>query len=141
MFVVFVPLNLCPNSCIMVIISITRYIIECIPIKVLQLVLLAPYLGLPHDHPHPLSSGSWQFAYNYNYKETLVARRWPTTIFAPLQVSSLHQQPVAIAFSLCLFGFFALPLIPACMELGVEVTYPVAEATSSGLLWSAVYVY
>ena len=57
-----------------------------------------------------------------------------------LQVSSLHDQPVAIAFSLCLFGFFALPLIPACMELGVEVTYPVAEATSSGLLWSAVYV-
>ena len=61
-------------------------------------------------------------------------------IFASLQVSSLHRQPVAIAFSLCLFGFFALPLIPACMELGVEVTYPVAEATSSGLLWSAVYV-
>ncbi len=52
------------------------------------------------------------------------------------QVFSLHDQPVNIAFSLCLFGFFALPLIPACMELGVEITYPVAEATSSGLLWS-----
>lgn len=27
------------------------------------------------------------------------------------------------------------------MELGVEVTYPVAEATSSGILWSSAYVY
>ena len=53
-----------------------------------------------------------------------------------LQVSSMHDQPILIGFSLCLFGFFALALIPACMELGVEITYPVAEATSSGLLWS-----
>ena len=27
-------------------------------------------------------------------------------------------------------------MLPICLELGVEVTYPVAEATSSGLLWS-----
>ena len=46
-------------------------------------------------------------------------------------------QNVNIAFSLCMFGFFALPLIPAFMELGVEVTYPVSEVVSSGLLWSA----
>ena len=54
-----------------------------------------------------------------------------------LQVFNLQNQSINIAFSLGLFGFFAFPLIPACMELGVEVTYPVAEATSSGLLWSA----
>ena len=53
-----------------------------------------------------------------------------------LQVSTLDYQPVNVAFSLCMFGFFALPLIPVCMELGVEITYPVAEATSSGLLWT-----
>ena len=53
------------------------------------------------------------------------------------QVFTLQNQAILIAISLCFFGFFALPLIPACMELGVEVTYPVAEATSSGLLWSA----
>ncbi len=42
-----------------------------------------------------------------------------------------------MAFSVAVFGFFAFPLVPACMELGVEITYPVSEATSSGLLWSA----
>lgn len=56
------------------------------------------------------------------------------------EVSRLHDQAINIAFSLCLFGFFALPLIPACMELGVEVTYPVAESTSSGLLWSIAQI-
>ena len=54
-----------------------------------------------------------------------------------LQVFSLSGQSITIAFSVCAFGFFGLPLIPACMELGVEITYPVSEATSSGLLWSA----
>ena len=42
-----------------------------------------------------------------------------------------------MAASLCVFGFFALAQIPVCMELGVEITYPVAESISSGLLWSA----
>jgi len=53
------------------------------------------------------------------------------------EVSRLHQQPVVTAISLCLFGFFALPQMPICFELGVEVTYPVPEATSLGLLWTA----
>ena len=56
---------------------------------------------------------------------------------ACLQVSRLHEQPAITAFSLCLFGFFALPQLPVCFELGVEVTYPVPEAISLGLLWSA----
>ena len=53
-----------------------------------------------------------------------------------MQVARLEHQSVNIAFSLCMFGFFALPLIPVCMELGVEITFPIAEATSSGLLWT-----
>ncbi|KAL5471602.1 hypothetical protein EMCRGX_G029731 [Ephydatia muelleri] len=53
-----------------------------------------------------------------------------------IEVARLEHQSVNIAFSLCTFGFFALPLIPVCMELGVEITYPVGEATSSGLLWT-----
>ena len=55
-----------------------------------------------------------------------------------IKVSKLYDQSVNIVFSLCVFGFFALPLVPVCMELGVEITYPVGEATSSGLLWSSV---
>lgn len=49
-------------------------------------------------------------------------------------------QAVVIAFSLCVFGFFGLSLLPVFMELGVEVTYPVSEVTSSGLLWTATYI-
>ena len=57
-------------------------------------------------------------------------------VLMSVQVFTIHGEPFLIGASLCAFGFFALPLIPACMELGVEITYPVAEATSSGLLWS-----
>lgn len=38
-----------------------------------------------------------------------------------------------------LFGFFAFALMPVCLEVGVECTYPVAEATSAGLQWMAGY--
>jgi len=48
-------------------------------------------------------------------------------------------QPVLIAFSFGLFGFFAFALMPVCLEVGVECTYPVAEATSAGLQWMAGY--
>ena len=30
--------------------------------------------------------------------------------------------------------------MPVCLEVGVECTYPVAEATSAGLQWMAGYV-
>jgi hypothetical protein len=31
-------------------------------------------------------------------------------------------------------GFFTIPIFPISLELGVESTFPVAEATSSGIL-------
>lgn len=37
-------------------------------------------------------------------------------------------------------GMFGFSLYPACMETAVECTYPVAEATSSGLLFISGYV-
>lgn len=57
-----------------------------------------------------------------------------------LQVFNREDQAASIAVCLCVFGFFAFVLMPACLELGVEITYPVAESTSSGLLWSAALV-
>ncbi|KAI1699378.1 major facilitator superfamily domain-containing protein 7-a [Ditylenchus destructor] len=33
-----------------------------------------------------------------------------------------------------MLGFFAIPVFPISLELGVETTFPVAEATSSGIL-------
>ena len=55
-----------------------------------------------------------------------------------IKVYRLYDQSVNVLLSLCVFGFFAFPLVPVCMELGVEITYPTAEAISSGLLWSSV---
>ncbi|XP_045189927.2 solute carrier family 49 member A3-like [Mercenaria mercenaria] len=49
------------------------------------------------------------------------------------QVSRLRDQHVWVAISAALFGGFGLTIYPISMELAVEVTYPVAEATSSGL--------
>lgn len=47
--------------------------------------------------------------------------------------------PVLVISSFGLFGFFAFALMPVCLEVGVECTYPVAEATSAGLQWMAGY--
>ena len=38
-----------------------------------------------------------------------------------------------MALSVGLFGCFGFAIYPICLELLVEVTYPIAEATSSGL--------
>ena len=51
----------------------------------------------------------------------------------------MPHQPVLIVVSCGLFGFFAFALMPVCLEVGVECTYPVAEATSAGLQWMAGY--
>jgi len=39
-----------------------------------------------------------------------------------------------VALAISLFGGFGFAIYPICMELAVEVTYPVAEATSAGLM-------
>ena len=57
-----------------------------------------------------------------------------------LQVFNREDQAANIAVCLCVFGFPAFMLVPTCLELGVEITYPVAASTSSGLLWSAALV-
>ncbi|KAL4232071.1 Major facilitator superfamily domain-containing protein 7 [Mactra antiquata] len=49
------------------------------------------------------------------------------------QVSRLRDQHALVAITTALFGGFGLTIYPITMELAVEVTYPVAEATSSGL--------
>ncbi|CAB3992790.1 major facilitator superfamily domain-containing 7-a-like [Paramuricea clavata] len=50
-------------------------------------------------------------------------------------ISKYENKPILLGFSVSGFGFFALALLPVGLELGVECTYPVAEATSAALLW------
>jgi len=51
------------------------------------------------------------------------------------QISKYPDQEAAVLIASGIFGFFAFALMPVCLELGVECTYPVAEATSAGLQW------
>ncbi|XP_013401658.1 solute carrier family 49 member A3 [Lingula anatina] len=46
----------------------------------------------------------------------------------------MYDIPVWIGISIALFGIFGFALYPVCLELAVETTFPVAEATSAGFL-------
>ncbi|XP_026136154.1 solute carrier family 49 member A3 [Carassius auratus] len=50
-------------------------------------------------------------------------------------VSQLSEQKVIIGAVCAWFGFFGYSVYPIAMELGVECSYPVGEATSSGLIF------
>ncbi|KAK7479160.1 hypothetical protein BaRGS_00029601, partial [Batillaria attramentaria] len=51
------------------------------------------------------------------------------------EVCRYRHLEIPIALSVGVFGFFGFGSYPVCMEMAVEITYPVAEATSSGLLF------
>ena len=55
-------------------------------------------------------------------------------ILTMFQVSRYPDQELLVILSVSLFGLFGFSLYPICLELAVECTYPVAEATSSGFL-------
>nr|XP_019968463.1 PREDICTED: major facilitator superfamily domain-containing protein 7-like [Paralichthys olivaceus] len=50
-------------------------------------------------------------------------------------VSLMRQQKAAVATVCSLFGFFGFSIYPVAMELSVECSYPVGEATSAGLIF------
>ncbi|XP_031722797.1 solute carrier family 49 member A3 [Anarrhichthys ocellatus] len=50
-------------------------------------------------------------------------------------VSLMQEQKVAVAVVCSLFGFFGFSIYPVAMELAVECSYPVGEATSAGLVF------
>ncbi|XP_061895679.1 solute carrier family 49 member A3 [Entelurus aequoreus] len=50
-------------------------------------------------------------------------------------VCLMQDQKVAVAIVCALFGFFGFSIYPAVMELTVECSYPVGEATSTGLVF------
>uniref|UniRef100_A0A8C8IKK1 Major facilitator superfamily (MFS) profile domain-containing protein n=1 Tax=Oncorhynchus tshawytscha TaxID=74940 RepID=A0A8C8IKK1_ONCTS len=50
-------------------------------------------------------------------------------------VSQMRNQGIAVAVACSLFGFFGFSIYPVAMELSVECSYPVGEATSAGLIF------
>ena len=57
-----------------------------------------------------------------------------------LQVSRLTDRQVLVALVVGCLGLFGFAFYPIALELSVETTYPVAEATSSGVLMLSGYV-
>jgi hypothetical protein len=57
-----------------------------------------------------------------------------------LQLARYKDQEILLATMVTAFGTFGFAMYPISMELAVEITYPVAEATSSGLLVVSGYV-
>uniref|UniRef100_A0A2C9KD64 Major facilitator superfamily (MFS) profile domain-containing protein n=1 Tax=Biomphalaria glabrata TaxID=6526 RepID=A0A2C9KD64_BIOGL len=60
-----------------------------------------------------------------------------STLFsiAFVQLARFRGQDVLIAASIALFGCFGFAIYPTALEMAVEITYPVAEATSTGLIF------
>lgn len=54
-------------------------------------------------------------------------------------MQNMPDLQVPIALSCGFFGLFGLPVYPIGNELAVETTYPVGEATSSGILFMFGY--
>lgn len=52
-------------------------------------------------------------------------------------VALMPQQQVPVALVCSLFGFFGFSVYPVAMELSVECSYPVGEATSAGLIFAS----
>ncbi|XP_049603968.1 solute carrier family 49 member A3 [Syngnathus scovelli] len=50
-------------------------------------------------------------------------------------VCLMQQQSIVVATVCSLFGFFGFSIFPVVMELSVECSYPVGEATSAGLVF------
>lgn len=59
---------------------------------------------------------------------------------SPYQVSQMRNQGIAVAVACSLFGFFGFSIYPVAMELSVECSYPVGEATSAGLIFISGYI-
>ena len=55
-----------------------------------------------------------------------------------MELYRIPNQPVLVAIAFGLFGFFGLTLMPVFSELAIEITYPVAEGTCNGILWTSV---
>ncbi|KJE90576.1 hypothetical protein CAOG_01874 [Capsaspora owczarzaki ATCC 30864] len=60
-----------------------------------------------------------------------------TASFVGFALSARPDEYVLVAVTCGLIGFFCFPLLPTCLELAVEVTYPVSEGTSASFMWMA----
>ncbi|KAK3799318.1 hypothetical protein RRG08_048825 [Elysia crispata] len=51
------------------------------------------------------------------------------------QLARMRDQHIAVGVAITIFGMFGFAIYPTSLELAVELTYPVAEATSTGLIF------
>ncbi|KAI6228694.1 hypothetical protein M3Y99_01196100 [Aphelenchoides fujianensis] len=85
-------------------------------------------------------AAGWVVDKTKRFKEVIKTCYICVAIFAiaiNLHLRRPNQGPsddVVLVVLLCLLGFFSIPVFPISLELGVETTFPIAEATSSGVL-------
>ena len=73
-----------------------------------------------------------------NYKFITCAISLLTALFPIPLLFSLQSMNVAAVTTCCFFvGFASISILPVGIDFGVELTHPVAESVSSGLLMSA----
>eukprot|EP01136_Pigoraptor_vietnamica_P017044 Opistho-1_new@61670 len=77
------------------------------------------------------------------YKEVLkVAFVAAVGTFIWFALASRHSGAfVPLAASCALMGVCCFSILPVCLELSVECTYPISEGTSAGFLWMAGQVF
>ncbi|XP_077588503.1 solute carrier family 49 member A3 [Stigmatopora nigra] len=56
-------------------------------------------------------------------------------------VCLMQRQNVAVAAACSLFGFFGFSIYPVAMELSLECSYPVGEASSAGLIFISGQIF
>lgn len=64
---------------------------------------------------------------------------WYSELLSSSQVCLIPHQKAAVAAVCSLLGFFGFSIYPVAMELSVECSYPVGEATSAGLIFVSGY--
>ena len=77
----------------------------------------------------------WKFINFYFYLQINFQKIIDFIFGSIFQVHNYTNQREAIASVLGVFGFFGVPVYPIGNELAVETTYPVGEATSSGVIF------
>ncbi|KAK6298510.1 hypothetical protein J4Q44_G00315650 [Coregonus suidteri] len=87
-----------------------------------------------HDYPDSPASarGSLFTCFSTLLEQIMCVRR---TLQDCAEVSQMRNQGIAVAVACSLCGFFGFSIYPVAMELSVECSYPVGEATSASLIF------
>lgn len=71
------------------------------------------------------------------YKKTIIFFGFLGLITLVIFSYTLESNYILSIIMITVAGFFVIPIMPLCLELAAEVTYPIGEAFSSGALMTS----